>query len=299
MRTPRPILAFVAVAICASGYLAPWALGMWTSGADIVGMNVEPEPEREVRLLFIPPQLEEEPEPQVEIVAVDAPSEPGPELLVATTEPSPLTIEAVLIDSVAPPEAPRLVVERKRRVSRSPRKARPCEPDRDDIDEVAETAFRIEDRLVYFYANHVPEANKLAATWWNEDEDGEHYGFKVGRMKCGSVLHQAGFKNGDIIVAVNGLTIRSYADGVGAYMRLRAKRVLWVDVLRRGEPIRLDFVLVDEGMAEADFDTEDPLFDPTALVERELELDELPWLERRLEKGKDRRDERRWGRERG
>ncbi len=294
MHTPRPISAVFAVAICASGYFAPWALSTWGSGADVVGMDVQAEPERQVRMLYPPPEPEPEP-PPVEIVEV---SGARGETLAVAIDASPLTIEPVLVDAVAPPEAPRVAIERTRRSTRRHSK-RACEPDRDDIGEVADTAFRVEDRLVYFYANHVPEANKLAATWWNKDEEGERYGFKLGRMKCGSVLHQAGFKNGDIIVSVNGLTIRSYADGVTAYMRLRAKRVLWVEVLRRGEPVRLDFVLVDEGMAEADFDEEDPLADPTELVERELALDELPWLERRLEKGKDRRDERRWRRDRG
>jgi len=301
MRTPRPILAALALAICASGYVAPWALGMWQSGADVVGMTVEPEPEREVRLLYIPPEPPpEEPELPVEIVEVlpDEPAPPAAEAVVAAPIESPIRIEAVLADAVAPEAAPRFAIERKKRSPRK-RRTKACEPDRDDIETVADTAFRVEDRLVYFYANHVPEANKLAATWWNKDGEGERYGFKVGRMKCGSVLHQAGFRNGDVIVAVNGLTITSYADGVTAYMRLRAKRVLWVDVLRRGEPMRLDFVLVDEGTAEAAFDEEDPLFDPTTAVERELELDELPWLERRWEKGKDRRKERQWRRERG
>ena len=303
MRPPRPILAALALLICVSGYVAPWALGMWTNGAEVVGLRVDPAPEREVRLVYLPPPPPEpEPEPPVEIVEVSSPGEPDglvvEPLAVTVQEPGPLLVEPVLADAVAPPEAPRLVIERKKREPRR-RSRKVCEPDRDDIEEVADTAFRVEDRLVYFYANHVPEANKLAATWWNKDDQGDRYGFKVGRMKCGSVLHQAGFRNGDVIVAVNGLTITSYADGVTAYMRLRAKRVLWVDVLRRGEPVRLDFVLVDEGMAEATFDEDDPLYDPTALVERELELDELPWLQRRVEKGKDRRNERRWRRERG
>ena len=179
------------------------------------------------------------------------------------------------------------------RRTRAPRKApkttsRECEPDRVDIFKVSETAYRIEDQAIAYYAEHPKEAEKLAATWWAKDEEGERRGFKLGRIKCGSILDQVGFKSGDIIEAVNGREIQSYSEAVTAFMGLRNRKVLWVQVERRGEPVRLDFHLVDEGQAQVDEGEE--IVDPTALVEAELAD---PNLMDRMEMWGDERQERR------
>jgi len=179
------------------------------------------------------------------------------------------------------------------RRTRAPRKApksttRECEPDRVDILMVSDTAYRIEDQAIAYYAEHPKEAEKLAATWWAKDDDGERRGFKLGRIKCGSILDQVGFKSGDIIEAVNGREIQSYSEAVTAFMGLRNRKVLWVQVERRGEPVRLDFHLVDEGRAQVDEGEE--IVDPTALVEAELAD---PNLLDRIEMWGDEREERR------
>ncbi|MFT5583256.1 MAG: hypothetical protein ACI9VR_000834 [Cognaticolwellia sp.] len=179
------------------------------------------------------------------------------------------------------------------RRTRAPRKApkttsRECEPDRVDIFMVSETAYRIEDQAIAYYAEHPKEAEKLAATWWAKDDDGERRGFKLGRIKCGSILDQVGFKSGDIIEAVNGREIQSYSEAVTAFMGLRNRKVLWVQVERRGEPVRLDFHLVDEG--EAQVEEGEEIVDPTALVEAELAD---PSLLDRMELWGDEREERR------
>ena len=301
--------ALAALAICTIGYLGPWWLGMFQPVTDVV--HVQSEPTREARLVHLPPsQIADE----VEDAPVEDEAAPEP------TPDAPIGSDEVLVDSTGEAEttlpmlpiavevsdvgtaiaiAPPKKRERTIRRSSSRRVARACLPDRDDIAEVDDTAYRVEDGLVYYYANHIQEASKLAASWWNRDDDGERYGFKIGRMQCGSLLRQMGFKNGDVITSVNGHEIRSYTDGVTAFMRLRAKRILWVDVVRRGEPVRLDFVLVDDGEALAAYDEDDPYADPTALVDRELELAELPWLERRGEKRRDRREARQERRQRG
>ena len=133
---------------------------------------------------------------------------------------------------------------------------------------------------------------QLAASWWKLDEDGERVGVGIGRMKCGSLLRQGGFKNGDVIVGVNGMPIQSWSDGVNAFLKLRTKRLLWVDVVRRGGAVRLDFLLVDPGLAKIPSAIADPLLNPTVLVDQELARAELPWLKRTFGKGQDRREQR-------
>lgn len=172
---------------------------------------------------------------------------------------------------------------------RKKRTRQECLPEREDVAQVTDNAYRIEDATVYHYANHPREAEALAATWWSKDDDKEINGFKVGRLRCGSLLDVMGFKNGDVISGVNGLEIKTYGDAINAYMTLRRKRILWVDVDRRGEPVRLDFVLVGEGEAGLELADDDPLADPSALVDEELAAEELPWLRRVVKKRKLRR----------
>lgn len=308
MRSKKSVQALVALAICTLGYLGPWWLGMFQPLQAPLAVAVA-EPERVVTLVHLPPQQTDLPEPEVEVIedaSPDAAEVEGPpmEAVAAVDGDAEVTIPElpIAVEAAAVGTPSILAKAKKARVTTSRRSKRPvrtCLPERDDIGPVGKTAFRVEDGLVYYYANHIQEASKLAASWWNRDDEGERFGFKIGRMKCGSVLRQAGFQNGDVITRVNGHEIRSYADGVTAFMRLRAKRILWVDVERRGEPVRIDFVLVDDGEALVEYDEDHPLADPTALVERELELAELPWLQRRLEKGKDRRGERRLLRQSG
>ena len=308
MSTPRPIHASLALVIVTAGFLAPWALGVVRVPARTT--VVLPEPPREASFVLRPQLLEvdeleleqaddlavalhEEAEPQPAQVEIEVDTELSLALGVAL--PASSALESAIEGrrrSLAEAQRTRGARQRRGRTSRA------CLPDLEEIHEVGERSHRVEDEFVYYYASHMKEAQQLAATWWNLDDDGERFGFKLGRMRCGSILYQAGFRNGDVITHVNGLEIRSYADGVTAFMQLRAKRVLWVDVLRRGERERLDFVLVDEGLASADLDESDPLYDPTLLVERELELEELPWLQRRVGKRQDRREQRRWAKAR-
>lgn len=159
------------------------------------------------------------------------------------------------------------------RRTRAPRKApkvthQNCEPERADIFAVSETAYRIEDQVIAHYAAHPKEAEDLAPTWWAKDDQGERRGFKVGRIRCGTLLDQAGFRSGDIIQAVNGREIQSYSEAVTAFLALRNRKVLWVDIERRGEPVRLDYHLVEEGTAQVPEGQD--IVDPTALVDAEL-----------------------------
>ncbi len=262
-----------------------------------------------------PPEPADLPDPAAE----DTPEDPPPQDLDLPVDPEPQDIvadasdahdPALGVDAVPFPgmvRGPGTIVPGSRvgsadgqgdnvekvRRTRAPRKApkttsRECEPDRADIFMVTETAYRIEDQAIAYYAEHPKEAEKLAATWWAKDEEGERRGFKLGRIKCGTILDQVGFKSGDIIEAVNGREIQSYSEAVTAFMGLRRRKVLWVQVERRGEPVRLDFHLVEEGQAQVEEGEE--IVDPTALVEAELAD---PSLSDRMEMWGDERQERR------
>ena len=309
MLPSSPRHALLALAVSAAGFLAPWMLGGFSDVTPQVEASAELPPLR-VAHVVLPPQAldahaEVTPTGEADPDAADATDvdeltpavAPEPEkktqLAGTTSMAIPIGDGPVLARDInfVPGTGPTTTQKAERKKNkpgrkRKARKKRECLPDRDDVAQVADHAYRIEDATVHHYANHPREAESLAATWWSKDEDDSINGFKVGRLQCGSLLETLGFKNGDVISKVNGMEIKTYGDAINAYMTLRRKRILWVDVTRRGETVRLDFVLVGEGEADLELDEDDPLRDPSALVDEELAAEDLPWLRRVVKKRK-------------
>lgn len=308
MRLSRPAQVLLSVGLVAVGFLGPWQLGFQQTRDQPVVQPQAPAVER-VAVWVELPALEdaESPErapddPSAEPVP-DAPDTPPPQD-VAEVEPSDAALPAKGkrdgLELVALAQVGSGVLgasdgqqmgapTRSARPPRRPRDTRPrtrsCEPDRDDVAAVTDTSFRVEAALVDYYADHPREAEELAATWWSNDEGGDHRGFKVGRVGCGSLLHQIGFRSGDVILSVNGFEIQSYREAVTAFLQLRQKDVLWVDVDRKGEPIRLDYHLVADGTA-----ADTPEVDPTVLVDDAIANPD--WLVR-VDQRRDQRELRR------
>jgi hypothetical protein len=103
--------------------------------------------------------------------------------------------------------------------------------------------YAIDRDLVDAYTSDLKKASKLAWVGWHRDADGEIDGFRVKRIRCGSVLHQAGFRNGDVIHTVNGKPVTSIPQALSAYRKLRKKRILNVELQRKGEARKLRYRL--------------------------------------------------------
>lgn len=116
-----------------------------------------------------------------------------------------------------------------------------CLPDDPRITEVGKDDYELSHELVEYYTSHMNQAMKLAATYWHKDAEGKIDGFTVRRMRCGSTLHQLGFRNGDVIQAINGKKIQSISSALAAFRRTKRKEVIRVDISRKGEPIRLRY----------------------------------------------------------
>lgn len=112
----------------------------------------------------------------------------------------------------------------------------PCgAPDHPDIAAVGTDQYRVNRALVDHYTDNLREAARLAHVAWHRSEDGRVDGFRIRRIRCGSVLHDAGFRNGDVVHTVNGRPVRNLPQALGAYRRLRKKRRLWLEVSRNGD----------------------------------------------------------------
>lgn len=184
------------------------------------------------------PEMVAELEPEPEVLA-DVEPEPGvvaesqaePEV-VAEVEPEPEVVAEVppSEDSAGVAAAP----ERPKKRTRRPRRpSRECRPDVPEIEVKGRDRYAVERQLVDHYAKNLDEAMRLAHVAWAKDEAGEIIGFKVVRVRCGSVLHEAGFQHGDVITAINGHKVRTVPQALRAYLALRIKRKLRVRGVRK------------------------------------------------------------------
>lgn len=103
--------------------------------------------------------------------------------------------------------------------------------------------YNVDRDLVDAYTSDLKTAAKLAWVGWHRDGDGDIDGFRVKKIRCGSVLHQAGFRNGDVIHTVNGKPVTSIPQALSAYRKLRKKRSLTVEVERKGAVRKLRYRL--------------------------------------------------------
>ncbi|MCB9744582.1 MAG: PDZ domain-containing protein [Alphaproteobacteria bacterium] len=86
-------------------------------------------------------------------------------------------------------------------------------------------------------------AARLARVDWERDDTGEVVGFTLRRLRCGSPLHAAGLRNGDVIHQVNGRDITSIPEALAAYARLKRGDHFRLDISRRGARRRLSYTV--------------------------------------------------------
>lgn len=123
----------------------------------------------------------------------------------------------------------------------------PCVDDNPGITEIEPGAWAVNRSLVEYYATHLLEFEQLATyTVVHKDDQGVPDGFKVGMKRCG-VLWEGGLRSGDVISSVNGRTITSVMQAVGAYFALRNERQFEVALTRKsGETLVLRYELLDD-----------------------------------------------------
>ncbi|MCK6502453.1 hypothetical protein L6R53_03495 [Myxococcota bacterium] len=112
---------------------------------------------------------------------------------------------------------------------RHSQRVRHCEEATDDIAQLGEGSYQVARSLVDLYVNDLELAQELASVAWHRDEDGKIDGFRIRRIKCGNVLYQAGFRNGDVVHSVNGKKIRTIFGAISAYRKLKHKEQLRID----------------------------------------------------------------------
>lgn len=116
-----------------------------------------------------------------------------------------------------------------------------CEPSTDAIARVDTATWMVDRELVEEYAT-VRRAQELVG--WvarHEDDRGRPDGFVVGGIRCGSPLHLAGIRNGDVVHDVNGISIHSIPGALRAWSKLKKANLIDVNLTRRGKPMRMSY----------------------------------------------------------
>lgn len=123
------------------------------------------------------------------------------------------------------------------------KKARKCLDQEPGIVKTGSNRYTVERSVIAPYASP-QKAEELAWTAWHTDDLGAVDGFVVKRMRCGSLLRQAGFKNGDVVLAVNGNPITTLFQGFNTWRKVRKDETFRVKVQRKsGEVEVLRFTL--------------------------------------------------------
>lgn len=108
-----------------------------------------------------------------------------------------------------------------------------CEPTRPDaIVRTGTRAWLLDRQLVAWYARHPNEISRIVYVRRHREPDGSTSGYRLMGIGCGSELHLAGLRNGDVLRTVNGRPVRSLPEALLAYFALRSARTLEIEVLR-------------------------------------------------------------------
>ena len=145
------------------------------------------------------------------------------------------TAEAI---TEAEPEEPQRTNRQRQR-----RRKRPCAQHTDSIVQLSNTRYKVKRDFINSVAN-MRRINSLGRVSWHTNEDGDVDGFRVRRIRCGSPLHQAGIRNGDIVHTINGRTPRSLLQAINLWFKMRNKTFIRVRLTRNGERIKLRYRLI-------------------------------------------------------
>lgn len=114
------------------------------------------------------------------------------------------------------------------------RKRKKCSDDNPQIQKMSRDAWEVERRLVDWYALRWKELGSLGYAVPHESRDGVR-GMRIGGIRCNNDLNQAGLRNGDVVVEVNGRPVRNLGQAVWLYQTVNKRKEIVVTVIRRGE----------------------------------------------------------------
>lgn len=87
----------------------------------------------------------------------------------------------------------------------------------------------------------LPEVLNQARTAPYWDINGQEAGFRVVDIEAGSVFEQLGLRQEDVIVTVNGVSVRNNREALAAYQSFKSSEAIQLGLLRDGQEVAIDF----------------------------------------------------------
>jgi general secretion pathway protein C len=109
------------------------------------------------------------------------------------------------------------------------------------IEKIAEGSYQIERALVNDLLANPMSLARGARFVPSQDRNGRPNGFKLYAVQPTSVFAKLGIRNGDTVTAVNGFDLSSPDNALEVYTKVREASHLSVSVIRRDQPVTLDY----------------------------------------------------------
>ena len=103
--------------------------------------------------------------------------------------------------------------------------------------------FTVDRAVIQRYTRNWSRLNELGWSKRHKDSNGKADGMQIGGIRCGSDPFDAGFRNGDVIHAVNGRAVKSIPQALLVYTAIHNDKIFEVDITRRGVRKTLRFRL--------------------------------------------------------
>lgn len=119
--------------------------------------------------------------------------------------------------------------------------ATPGGDDAEGIAEVGDNKYTVDRSLVDKYLTDIEAVSKMARAIPHRGPDGEIDGYRLSGIRRNSPLSQLGIRNGDVIHQVNGHSLSSMQDAMGAYQQLQGGSSFTFEVTRRGQRQTMEY----------------------------------------------------------
>jgi len=111
------------------------------------------------------------------------------------------------------------------------------------IQSMGGNSYQVDQRLFDSYTSSLNQVMELGRATPHQTGAGV-VGYRLVRVRCGSPLHAAGMRRGDVVHSVNGMPVRSIPQALLAFSKLRSSRNFTLRISRKGAPMTLRYRLI-------------------------------------------------------
>ncbi len=115
--------------------------------------------------------------------------------------------------------------------------------DDEGIEDLGDGKYALPRELFDKYVTDLESVQKMGRALLHRGPDGNYDGYRLSAIRRGSLPDKLGIKNGDVIHSVNGTSLDSMQNAMGAYQTMQSENNFCLEVTRRGSPQTLCYDL--------------------------------------------------------